>query len=104
MVPIAHDSAGPREDIVVEEEGGGPALGGGEPQPTGYRCTTVDQYADAIVEVLGMGQVERMRVSAAARRRAAHFSDQRFQKELLACLADVLPMCRSSCPPHNVLT
>ncbi|KAL4458357.1 hypothetical protein ABPG75_013222 [Micractinium tetrahymenae] len=100
VVPIAHDSAGPREDIVLPEPGPRP----GDPaQPTGYRCSSLAQYADAIVEVVGMGQLERMRVAAAARRRATQFSDQRFQREFLACCEDVLPAGRASEPPCNVL-
>lgn len=99
VVPIAHDSAGPREDIVQPE----PGMHGAPAQPTGYRCSTLEQYTDAIIEVISMGQLERMRVAAAARRRAAQFSDQRFQKEFLACLEDVLPLGRSSQQPRNVL-
>ncbi len=48
VVPIAHDSAGPREDIVLPEPGPRP---GDPPQPTGLRCSSLAQYADAIVEV-----------------------------------------------------
>lgn len=109
MVPIAHDSGGPREDIVVPEPAPpGPAgttggAGAGAGQPTGYRCRSLEQYADAICEVLAMGQVERMRLAAAARRRAAQFSDQRFQRELMACLEDVLPGGRRSPAPANVV-
>jgi hypothetical protein len=43
----------------------------------GRRCRTVEQYADAIIEVVGMEQLQRMRIAAAARRRAQMFSDQR---------------------------
>lgn len=87
MVPIAHDSAGPREDIVVPE----PSDCGGPPQPTGYRCTQLEEYAAAIVEVLGMEQLDRMRIAAAARRRAAQFSDQRFEEAFIAVMEKVLP-------------
>ena len=99
VVPIAHDSAGPREDIVLPEQ---PA-GGGPAQPTGYRCRSLPQYADALIEVLCMEQRQRMRVAAAARRRAAQFSDQRFQKEFMACMEEVLPLGRGRSPPSNVL-
>lgn len=33
----------------------------------------------------------------------AQFSDQRFQREFLACCEDVLPAGRASEPPRNVL-
>lgn len=55
------------------------------------------------LQVVGMEQVDRLRVAGAARRRAAQFSDQRFQKEFLACLVDVLPLGRDSEPPRNLL-
>lgn len=86
-VPIAHDSAGPREDIVVPE----PAADGRGEQRAGYRCTTVEQYASAIVDVVAMGQVERLQVAAAARRASERFSDERFASEFLACMRPLLP-------------
>lgn len=104
MVPIAHDSAGPREDIVLPEPLPAPAGGGpAGSQPTGYRCRTLAQYADAICEVLCMGQVERMRLAGAARQRAAQFSDQRFQREFMSCLGEVLPLGRGLPAPSNLL-
>ncbi len=109
VVPIAHDSAGPREDIVLPEGappgsgGSGGSSGSGGGQPTGYLCSSLQQYADAIIEVLGMEQLERLQVAAAARRRAAQFSDQRFQIEFMACLEDVLPLGRSR-QPTNLLS
>jgi hypothetical protein len=42
-----------------------------------HRCRTMEQYADAILEVVGMEQLQRMRIAEAARRRAQMFSDQR---------------------------
>ncbi|KAI7840213.1 hypothetical protein COHA_005995 [Chlorella ohadii] len=106
VVPIANDSGGPHEDIVVPEAastGSNAGAGSSGSQRVGYRCRTLAQYADAIVEVLGMDQVERIRVAAAARRKASQFSDQRFQREFLACLDDVLPLNRRSAPPSNVM-
>jgi alpha-1,2-mannosyltransferase len=87
LVPIAHDSGGPREDIVVPEPGG-PS---GQGQRVGWLCSSQEEYAAALTEVLGMEQVARLRVAAAARRRAGRFNDARFQEEWLSCLAPVLP-------------
>jgi alpha-1,2-mannosyltransferase len=87
-VPIAHNSGGPREDIVLPEprrDGCGPG------QRTGFLCRTVEQYTDAIVEVVGMGQVARLEVAAAARRRAAAFSDERFKNEFVEAVRPLLP-------------
>ncbi|GAB4822152.1 hypothetical protein N2152v2_009198 [Parachlorella kessleri] len=113
VVPIANDSAGPKEDIVLSEMG---SSGGGEDEGaegqgmlgrdgsagerdsgrqqqiiTGYRCRTVEEYADAILDVVGMEQLQRMRIAAAARRRAQMFSDRRFQAEFMDCMLRLLP-------------
>ena len=48
-IPIAHASAGPKEDIVVpqvSEQGGEVA-----DQCTGFLATTAEEYADAIRQV-----------------------------------------------------
>jgi alpha-1,2-mannosyltransferase len=101
VVPIAHNSGGPREDIVVPE--GGPGSGGNESvQRTGWLCSGLGEYAAAICQVLGMDQRERLRVAAAARRRAAQFSDQRFQQGFMACMEPLLPQGRR-CQPSNVM-
>jgi alpha-1,2-mannosyltransferase len=88
-VPIAHNSGGPREDIVLPELPGRDGCGPG--QRTGFLCRTVEQYTDALMEVIGMGQVARLEVAAAARRRAAAFSDERFKNEFIEAVAPLLP-------------
>ena len=62
VVPIAYNSGGPAADIVTLE-----AVPGGL-QATGYLCTSEDEYAAAITEVLAMDQVSRLRLAGAARR------------------------------------
>lgn len=65
VVPIVHDSGGPRADIVrpeVTQTGS---------QVTGFRCTSVEEYAEAITAVLCMDQEERLGIAAAARRYVA---------------------------------
>lgn len=62
MVPIAHDSAGPKEDIVQMEAGkGGYNI-------TGYLCSTLEQYSSAIIEALSLDHTSRLKIAAAARR------------------------------------
>ncbi|CAM9002609.1 unnamed protein product [Rhodiola kirilowii] len=39
---VAHNSAGPRMDIVLEEDG----------EVTGFLAQTVEEYADAILKVI----------------------------------------------------
>lgn len=62
VVPIVHDSGGPQADIVR------PELTAAGEQITGYRCTSVEEYAEAITNVVCMDQQERLRIASAARR------------------------------------
>ena len=61
VVPIVHDSGGPKADIVK------PEMMGRGAQTTGYLCTSVEQYAAAITEVLCMEQKDRLKIAEAAR-------------------------------------
>ncbi|KAL8172381.1 hypothetical protein V2J09_024185 [Rumex salicifolius] len=79
-IPIAHNSAGPKMDIVLEEDG----------QQTGFLAQTAEEYADAILKVLRMPESERMKMAAAARKRAALFSEQRFYEDFKVCIRAVL--------------
>lgn len=45
VIPIAHNSGGPREDIVIIEEGSD------GPQSTGYLAENVQEYCEAITKV-----------------------------------------------------
>ncbi|XP_073016984.1 GDP-Man:Man(3)GlcNAc(2)-PP-Dol alpha-1,2-mannosyltransferase-like isoform X2 [Primulina eburnea] len=67
-IPIAHNSAGPMMDIVLPEGG----------KQTGYLAQDVQEYADAILQILRMPEPERVEMAAAARKRALRFSEQRF--------------------------
>ncbi|OAY46281.1 GDP-Man:Man(3)GlcNAc(2)-PP-Dol alpha-1,2-mannosyltransferase [Manihot esculenta] len=79
-IPIAHNSAGPKMDIVLEEDG----------QQTGFLAQTVEEYADAILRVLRMPETERLKMAAAARKRASRFSEQRFYEDFKAAVRLVL--------------
>ena len=61
VVPIVHNSGGPKADIIK------PELMQHGLQPTGYLCTSQEEYADAITEVLCMDQKHRLKIAAAAR-------------------------------------
>ncbi|XP_075513382.1 LOW QUALITY PROTEIN: GDP-Man:Man(3)GlcNAc(2)-PP-Dol alpha-1,2-mannosyltransferase-like [Primulina tabacum] len=67
-IPIAHNSAGPTMDIVLPEGG----------KQTGYLAQDVQEYADAILQILRMPESERLEMAAAARKRALRFSEQCF--------------------------
>ena len=76
----AHNSAGPKMDIVLEEDG----------QRTGFLARSVEEYADAILTVLRMSETERLEMAAAARRRASRFSGQRFYEDFKAAIRTVM--------------
>ncbi|KAK9869054.1 hypothetical protein WJX84_010787 [Apatococcus fuscideae] len=85
VIPIAHDSAGPKEDIVQIEAGkNGYHI-------TGYLCTTLEQYSSAIIEALSLDHPSRLKIAAAARRKALEFSDERFCSEFLESVQPILP-------------
>lgn len=80
MYCAAHNSAGPKMDIVVAEEG----------KKTGFLAKTVEEYADAIIEICSMKESERFEMADAARRRSAKFSEQRFYDDFKAAVRPIL--------------
>ncbi|MED6145979.1 asparagine-linked glycosylation protein [Stylosanthes scabra] len=83
-IPIAHNSAGPKMDIVLDEDG----------EQTGFLACTVEEYADAILRVITMPETERLKMAAAARRRATRFSEQRFYDDFKDAVRPIL--CHTS--------
>ncbi|XP_015867003.2 GDP-Man:Man(3)GlcNAc(2)-PP-Dol alpha-1,2-mannosyltransferase [Ziziphus jujuba] len=79
-IPIAHNSAGPKMDIVLEEDG----------QQTGFLARSLDEYADAILNVMQMPETERLKMAMAARKRARRFSEQRFYEDFKAAIRPIL--------------
>ncbi|XP_022942931.1 GDP-Man:Man(3)GlcNAc(2)-PP-Dol alpha-1,2-mannosyltransferase [Cucurbita moschata] len=79
-IPIAHNSAGPKMDIVLEED----------EQQTGFLATNVNEYADAILQVVKMPETERLKMAAAARRRAERFSEKKFYEDFKAAIRPIL--------------
>ncbi|KAF6262956.1 hypothetical protein COO60DRAFT_1699075 [Scenedesmus sp. NREL 46B-D3] len=86
VIPIANNSGGPRADIVVDVEGNDGS------QRTGYLAETKDEYCRAIKTVLEMDQRDRLKIAAAAQRRAATmFSTEHFHHAFMQAVAPVLP-------------
>ncbi|CAM6087866.1 unnamed protein product [Calypogeia fissa] len=81
-IPIANRSAGPKQDIVVDE-----GL-----QQTGFLAQTADEYAEAIIKVLTLPEEERLQMASAGRRRASRFSEARFDEDFKAAMR---PLYRS---------
>ncbi|XP_049400260.1 GDP-Man:Man(3)GlcNAc(2)-PP-Dol alpha-1,2-mannosyltransferase [Solanum stenotomum] len=78
-IPIAHNSAGPRMDIVLPEDG----------KQTGFLAESVEEFAEAIIEVIKMPETERLEMAAAARKRASMFSEQRFYEDFKAAVRPI---------------
>ncbi|KAI9173078.1 asparagine-linked glycosylation protein [Blastocladiella emersonii ATCC 22665] len=78
MIVVAHDSAGPKRDIVVPLEGDG--------QTTGFLARTRDEYADAMYRALTMPAGERERMVAAARKSVHRFSEAAFAQQWVQCV------------------
>lgn len=91
VVPIAHNSGGPKEDIVVPEA----IDDSGVLQKTGFLCSKDESYAEAIINVLSMSQNDRLKIGAAARKRANLFSDERFGLGFMRAIEPVLPVCET---------
>lgn len=78
-IPIAHNSAGPKMDIVLDEDG----------KQTGFLAQNVQEYAEAILKIVKMPESERLEMAAAARKRASRFSEQRFYDDFKAAIRPV---------------
>lgn len=76
----AHNSAGPKMDIVLEEDG----------QQTGFLVQDVEEYAEAILRIIAMPESERLKMAAAARKRAGRFSEERFYHDFKAAVHPIL--------------
>lgn len=93
VVPIANNSGGPKMDILV-----GiplltyrPALGTTQAvRCPGYLCTTEDEYAAAITEVLNMEESRRSSLADIARISSERFSDESFKSDFVEALSGAL--------------
>lgn len=77
---VAHNSGGPRSDIVVRFRG----------VPTGILAATAPEYADALEAVFTPGALPLRVMAGAARASVARFSDGEFQLQFTACLIRLL--------------
>ena len=68
VLTVAHDSGGPKSDIVVPHNC----------QRTGFLASTVDEYVSAIYEALSMTDDDADKIRAAARSSSRRFTDAVF--------------------------
>ncbi|CAN0378468.1 unnamed protein product [Lampetra planeri] len=69
-VVLAHDSGGPKLDIVVPAEGAA----------TGYLAASEEAYAEAMAAILALPPAERGQLRERARRSVSRFSDAEFER------------------------
>lgn len=68
LISVTHDSGGPKNDIVVD-------LGDG---PTGYRATTVEEFAAAYETALSLPETEKLAMRIRARQSSRRFTEEVF--------------------------
>ncbi|KAL3899361.1 MAG: hypothetical protein SGCHY_002099 [Lobulomycetales sp.] len=80
-IPIAHNSGGPKLDIVVPWHG----------TDTGFLATTAEEFAAAIDRVCALSSAQRTRMRVAARESAVHrFGALGFEAGWRECMSDLL--------------
>lgn len=74
LITIAHDSGGPKADIIVKTVDG---------KRTGYLASSVDEYSSAMYKAFygGADSKENMDIRACGRESSKRFSDQVFMRE-----------------------
>ena len=82
-VVLAHDSGGPRMDIVVNYEG----------HKTGFLATDVDSYAAAMETIFKLSPDERLQIRNNARNSVTRFSEEEFEKGFLSATEGLLDIC-----------
>lgn len=74
LVTLAHDSAGPKMDIVIDVDS----------QKTGYLASTVDGYVQCLKEIFQMSSEDRYEICVSARNSVKkRFSEETFKKRFL---------------------
>lgn len=71
LITIAHNSGGPKEDIITSYKGG----------PTGLLAETEEEFSSAILKALTLPEEERKEMIARARARVGEFSGSAFQRD-----------------------
>ncbi|KAJ2893554.1 GDP-Man:Man(3)GlcNAc(2)-PP-Dol alpha-1,2-mannosyltransferase [Zalerion maritima] len=70
LIVVAHDSGGPKMDIVIDEDD----------KPTGYHATTVEEFANAYEEALSLPERELVEMRLRARRSSRRFTEEVFAR------------------------
>lgn len=82
LIPVVHDSGGPKLDIVVPYEG----------KPTGFHAETDEQFAIGFGKVLSMSDEERMEMRLRNRSSAKRFTEEAFARKWIARMEELVKM------------
>lgn len=78
LIVVAHDSGGPKMDIVTTANN--------DDDPVGYRATTSQQYAQMLKAAFDLSEAESKKIRSRARSAANRFSDNCFKISMLNVL------------------
>lgn len=79
LVMLAHNSAGPKMDIVVPYRG----------QNSGFLAETEEQYCDSLYSIYKMDSKKRSYIREAAREQVKKFSQEKFNSDFLEVFNDL---------------
>ena len=88
-IPIAHNSAGPKLDIIV------PSFDkdakDGNDGATGFLATEPEEYAEAIANIFKLSQAKKSKIRANARSHSSErFSEELFEERFRACVGLIM--------------
>ncbi|KAH0555701.1 asparagine-linked glycosylation protein [Trichoglossum hirsutum] len=86
LISVVHDSGGPKEDIVVEFDGG----------PTGFRATTAPEFAEAFRKVFALSADETLLMRRRARASAGRFTEEAFARRWTSQVEQLVALESSS--------
>lgn len=77
---LAHDSGGPKMDIVVKHD----------ENRTGFLASDVDSYSDAMRTIFDLSENEKMNIRRNARSHIEKFSDKQFSDQFMNVLEPLI--------------
>lgn len=79
-IMLAHDSGGPKMDIVVPYNG----------KQTGFQAFDVDSYSDAMKTIFSLQDEDKLKIRKNARAHIMKFSEENFINEYLMTLEPII--------------
>ena len=80
LITVAHDSGGPKADIVVDWNGG----------KTGYLGSDLDSYVKILMEIINLDDARRTELRTRARSSVSRFTDEVFDQNFGGLLEPLL--------------